>query len=94
MGREVTLFTFPSTYYALRAEKVLKEAGLQGQLIPMPKELSSLCGLALEIETAEEEKVWPLLSSSVKMEKKVRAIKNRGFVEKIVEVLELGPPPG
>jgi hypothetical protein len=92
VGREVTLFTFPSTYYALSAERALKEAGLQGQLIPMPRELSSLCGLALEIDTAEEEKVLPVLRSSVKIEKKVRAIKSRGLVQEIVEVQELGSP--
>ncbi|MGB9663143.1 MAG: DUF3343 domain-containing protein [Moorellaceae bacterium] len=93
MGREVTLFTFPSTYYALKAEKLLKEKGFQGWLIPMPKEISSLCGLALEIETVEEEKIWPVLSSAVKLEKKVKAVKTRGFLERILEVVELSTPP-
>ncbi len=48
---------FPSTHYALRAEEVLKKEGLTVKLIPVPREFSSNCGIALEFNSAEKEKV-------------------------------------
>lgn len=47
------VITFPSVYYALRAEKLLKDAGIAVRLTPIPRELSGCCeGLAAEV--AEE----------------------------------------
>ncbi|WP_338823245.1 hypothetical protein MHOCP_14620 [Moorella humiferrea] len=75
----VVLLTFPSPYYALKAEKIVQGAGLQGRLIPMPRELSSLCGLALELEPGISDCALDLLlAAGVKLEKKVKAQKERG----------------
>lgn len=46
------IFTFDSTHMALKAEQVLKQARLPAMLIPVPRRLSSLCGLALKAEQA------------------------------------------
>lgn len=90
MSHQLTLFTFPSTFYALKAEKAAKSAGLRVKLIPVPRELSSLCGLALELETGEEERALEILKD-VKLEKKVRVVKEQGLITKIVEVVECEP---
>ncbi|HHW14869.1 MAG TPA: DUF3343 domain-containing protein [Firmicutes bacterium] len=37
---------FPSVHQVLRAEKVLGKAGVAGSLIPVPRQLSSDCGMA------------------------------------------------
>lgn len=37
---------FPSIHQVLRAEKVLGTAGVAGSLIPVPRQLSSDCGMA------------------------------------------------
>lgn len=90
MSHQLTLFTFPSTFYALKAEKAAQNAGLKAKLIPVPRELSSLCGLALELETGEEERALEILKA-VKLEKKVRVVKEQGLITKIVEVVECEP---
>lgn len=88
--QKFTLFTFPSTHQALKAEKVLQAAGLEGRLLPMPREISSLCGLALEVDRAEEDRALALLKGEVALEKKVRIRRERGFLKEIEEIVELG----
>lgn len=44
-----------STSYALRAEKVLRQAGIPCKLIPVPRHLSSDCGVCVRIERAAQE---------------------------------------
>lgn len=61
------LISFFGSYHAIRAETVLKRAGLAAQLIPGPKELSPNCGVALRFEYARRDEVIALLA-----EKKVR----------------------
>jgi len=64
----VDVFTFPSSHYALKAEKTCKDAGICVVLIPLPRELSADCGVALivrpemrrEAELLLEEKGVPL----------------------------------
>ncbi len=41
------VLTFPSTHYALKAEKLCKNDGIQVAMIPLPRELSTDCGVAL-----------------------------------------------
>lgn len=38
--------TFHTTAAALKTERTAKDAGLEGRLIPVPRELSAGCGLA------------------------------------------------
>lgn len=56
---EVAVLTFPSTHAALQAEKRLKEKGIRGELVPVPREISTSCGLAWlgEKEAVEEARV-------------------------------------
>jgi len=61
MNSDKLVITFPSTHYALKAEKVLEEAGLEIELIPVPRELSSSCGLAITILEEEEDKAVEIL---------------------------------
>jgi hypothetical protein len=61
------LISFFGSYHAIRAETVLKRAGLAAQLIPGPKELSPNCGVALRFEYSRRDEVLALLA-----EKKVR----------------------
>lgn len=48
---------FHTTSATLRAEKVLKQAGMRVRLIPTPREFSSDCGIALRFEEAQGEAV-------------------------------------
>ncbi|HID87857.1 MAG TPA: DUF3343 domain-containing protein [Anaerolineae bacterium] len=55
---------FYSTSGAVRAEKVLQRAGLGVKLIPVPRHLSSDCGVALRFEWAHREEVRSLLEGA------------------------------
>lgn len=54
---EYSVVLFHSTSHAIRAEKVLKQAGVVHKMIPTPRQLSSDCGMALRFDRADEEKV-------------------------------------
>ena len=45
----------------MRAEKVLKEEGIEVDLIPIPREISSDCGVAVEVSKESEGKVLLIL---------------------------------
>ncbi len=48
-----TVFLVYSTSHALRAEKVLEEAGIDCKLIPVPRQLSSDCGVCVRVRTVD-----------------------------------------
>ena len=52
---------FHSTAHAIRAEKMLKQAGLKIKMIPTPRQLSSDCGMALRFDRADEARVAGVL---------------------------------
>ena len=40
-------FIFPSTHYAIRAEKIISNKALKFKMVPVPRSISSSCGVAL-----------------------------------------------
>lgn len=58
-----------STSRAVRAEKVLAEAEISCKLIPVPRHLSSDCGVCVRIERADQETALQALEAArVEME--------------------------
>ncbi len=55
---------FPSIHFALRAEKLLKAKGISYKLIPVPRQLSSDCGVCLRIPWEKKEEVLEILAQS------------------------------
>lgn len=55
---------FDSTSAALRAEKITRAAGLEVKLIPVPRHLSSDCGLCLRFRETDSAVVVRLLEDS------------------------------
>jgi len=53
-----------STSHAIRAEKLLYQAGIESKLIPAPRHLSSDCGVCLRIERADVEQARKTLEDS------------------------------
>lgn len=49
--------TFDATHYALKAERVLKKERLNVKLIPVPRQFSSNCGLALHFECEHKDQI-------------------------------------
>ncbi len=44
------IFLFPSIHFVLKAEKAFKASGFKPDLVPVPKEISSDCGMAIELD--------------------------------------------
>jgi hypothetical protein len=56
------VLTFHSTHDALRAEKLLLQAGLHPQCIPVPRQLSANCGIALCLPPTDCQQAESLLA--------------------------------
>jgi hypothetical protein len=61
------VFLFESVSAVLVAEKVLKEMGINHKLIPVPKQLSSDCGVCLRVESDDQLRVEQALTDKVKV---------------------------
>jgi hypothetical protein len=61
---QYSVVLFYSTSGAIRAEKLAKNAGLKVKLIPVPRHLSSDCGVCLRCESSDMEQVQGILDAS------------------------------
>jgi hypothetical protein len=55
MNKEIAVFE--STRAAISAERICVAAGLSCQVIPVPRDISAECGIALEINKGDREAV-------------------------------------
>lgn len=66
---------FKAVSYALKAEKILQQEGLSYKLIPVPKEISSDCGVCLRFELQDSERIKNSLCGKVTFDD-IRLLKN------------------
>jgi len=59
------VYLFPSSNYVMKAETILKEWGIVHKIIPVPRHLSSDCGVCLRIAADQEEAVREALGEKV-----------------------------
>jgi hypothetical protein len=59
-----TAILFPSTNHAIRAEAILKQAGSGCKLIPVPRHISSDCGVCLRIAREDQVSARAALDSA------------------------------
>ncbi|HOT43701.1 MAG TPA: DUF3343 domain-containing protein [Spirochaetota bacterium] len=52
---------FKSVNQTMWAEKILREKGIPHKLIPVPRQISSDCGVCLRVESGQEEHVRNVL---------------------------------
>lgn len=57
------VITFYSTHFALKSEKILQNLNYDFKLIPIPREISSNCGLAVKIKTQEKDEIEDILKN-------------------------------
>jgi len=65
------VFLFPSVSHTLKAEKILKEQGIVHKLIPVPRHISSDCGVCLRVAVEQQELVAEALQGVVTWERMV-----------------------
>ncbi|AKL94394.1 hypothetical protein CACET_c08860 [Clostridium aceticum] len=54
------VLTFHNTHYALNTEKILKENHIPIKLMPVPRQVSSSCGIAAEFPCEDREMILKL----------------------------------
>lgn len=62
---EVVLFQ--SVHHALRAERLLKAADIACKLIPVPRDLSSDCGVCLRFDPSLRSRIEKVLTGQVEI---------------------------
>ncbi len=58
------LLIFLSVHQVMKAEKLFKSKGLRVDLVPMPREISSDCGVAIELSPEVIRKAMDLLKEN------------------------------
>jgi hypothetical protein len=58
---------FHSVHHALRSEKILKKKGLPHKLIPVPRHISSDCGVCLRFEPEFRSRIEEALKGLVEI---------------------------
>jgi hypothetical protein len=53
-----------STNHAIRIERILKETGIPGRLVPVPRHLSSDCGVCVRIAQTQKQTVREVLAAA------------------------------
>jgi len=65
------VFLFPSVSHALKAEKILKARGIAHKVIPVPRHISSDCGVCLRVAAEQKELAAEALQGLATWEKMV-----------------------
>ncbi len=58
------VFIFESIHRVIKAEKLLKGKGIKIDLIPVPREISSDCGVAIELSEDSETEALSILKEN------------------------------
>ncbi len=81
--------TFPTTFYAIRAESTLKKGPMAFKMVPVPRTISSSCGTALRCKCEDIDTIKnTLLQNDLELEGLYR-LKEEGLKTPIVEELDL-----
>lgn len=59
-----TLFLVPSANHAVQGEQALLRAGVECRLIPVPRQLSSQCGVCLRVGWEERRRAGEVLGAA------------------------------
>ncbi len=75
------ILIFRGTHQVLSAEKHLKRAGVPMRLIPVPRSLTSDCGLAIRIFESGKERAREVLAAASLMPYSVHILRQEGGYE-------------
>jgi hypothetical protein len=71
------------THQVLSAEKRLKQGGISLRLIPVPRRLTSDCGLAIRIPPSERRRARKILSAAKLLPVSAHLLRNLGEYETV-----------
>ena len=84
---EFNVISFESTHMAIKSEKILLEEGLEIRIIPVPRETTASCGLALKISTEDLSRVRKYLGENEIEYTGCYLIKKEGLKKHILDIL-------
>lgn len=61
---DLSVLIFYTSNHAFRAEKVLKQANIDCKLVPVPRHLSSECGVCLRLDPEHQSAALDLLKAA------------------------------
>jgi hypothetical protein len=64
IARPETVVLFHTSSHAIRAEKILGQAGIACRLTPVPRHLSSDCGVCIRVARADREAARAVLEKA------------------------------
>ncbi|GAF70484.1 unnamed protein product [marine sediment metagenome] len=64
MAKTFSVLLFHTSSHAIRAEKLLEEKGTACKLIPVPRHLSSDCGVCVRVRRQDRDKAEKLLEGA------------------------------
>jgi hypothetical protein len=71
------ILLFPSVHYVLQAEKIIKQKGFSIKVIPVPRHLSSDCGVCIQFAWEEREKITGFLEEMGVAVEEIHSLSNR-----------------
>lgn len=77
------ILIFRGTHQVLSAEKHLKGAGVPLRLIPVPRSLTSDCGLAIQIAPSRKDRARNVLSRAGLLPFSVHILRREGGYERV-----------
>jgi hypothetical protein len=86
MGRGASpevILIFRGTHQVMSAEKNLKKAGVPMRLIPVPRRLTSDCGLAIRISSTDRIRAREVLSRVKILPRSVHILLDNGIYEEV-----------
>lgn len=83
---EFNLISFESTHMAIKSEKLLKEVDLDIRIIPVPREITSSCGLSLRINPIDYDKGIKILITNNIEFSGCYLIKKIGFKKEVLDI--------
>ena len=77
---EFLLLAAESTHLVIKNEKLLKEAGIDCRIIPLPSQITASCGLSIRTDLKDIEKIKEILYNN---EMELYLIKKSGLKKEI-----------
>ena len=81
------VISFESTHMAIKSEKLLLDIGLNIRIIPVPREITASCGLALKINIDDFIEVKKLLEKNKIDFLDVYIVRKKGLKKEIEKII-------
>ena len=85
---EFNIISFESTHMAIKSEKILLEEKLEVRIIPVPREITASCGLALKISKEDFKRGLELLKCNNIELSGCYSVKKIGLKKEILDISE------